>query len=161
MVPHVTSDLRIDPALRSFVVDELLPGLDIEPERFWAALVDLQDRFAGRISTLLARRDELQEQVDAWHREHGAGDPDAYAAFLTDIGYLVPDTVAHLSVTGVDREIAEVAGPQLVVPATVPRYALNAANARWARSTTPSTAPTRSRWTTTWRRVTTSSAAPR
>src|SRR6185295_6724757 len=97
------SDLRIDPALRSFVVDELLPGLDIEPDQFWAALVDLQARFAGRISTLLARRDELQEQVDAWHREHGPGDPD----------------------------VAEVAGPQLVVPATVPRYALNAANARW------------------------------
>src|SRR6478735_7341852 len=131
MVPDVTSDLRIDPALRSFVVDELLPGLDIEPERFWAALVDLQGRFAGRIATLLARRDELQQQVDAWHREHGAGDPDAYAAFLTEIGYLVPDTTAHLSVTGVDAEIAEVAGPQLVVPATVPRYALNAANARW------------------------------
>ena len=131
MVPDVTSDLRIDPALRSFVVDELLPGLDIEPDQFWAALVDLQARFAGRISTLLARRDELQEQVDAWHREHGPGDPDAYAAFLTEIGYLVPDAVAHLSVTGVDPEIAEVAGPQLVVPATVPRYALNAANARW------------------------------
>ena len=127
----MTSDLRIDPALRSFVDDELLPGLDIEPERFWAALVDLQGRFAGRIAALLARRDELQEQVDAWHREHGAGDPDAYAAFLTEIGYLVPDTTAHLSVTGVDAEIAEVAGPQLVVPATVPRYALNAANARW------------------------------
>ena len=131
MVPDVTSDLRIDPALRSFVVDELLPGLDIEPDQFWGALVDLQTRFAGRISTLLARRDELQEQVDAWHREHGPGDPDAYAAFLTEIGYLVPDAVAHLSVTGVDPEIAEVAGPQLVVPATVPRYALNAANARW------------------------------
>ena len=128
----MTSDLRIDPTLRSFVVDELLPGLlDIEPERFWAALVDLQGRFAGRIAALLARRDELQERVDAWHREHGAGDPDAYAAFLTEIGYLVPDTTAHLSVTGVDREIAEVAGPQLVVPSTVPRYALNAANARW------------------------------
>ncbi len=127
----MTSDLRIDPALRSFVVDELLTGLDIAPERFWAALVDLQSRFAGRIATLLARRDELQEQIDAWHREHGPGDPDAYAAFLTEIGYLVPDTTAHLSVTGVDPEIAEVAGPQLVVPATVPRYALNAANARW------------------------------
>jgi malate synthase len=127
----VTSDLRIDPTLRSFVVDELLPGLDIDPDRFWAALVDLQGRFAGPIATMLARRDELQDRIDAWHREHGAGDPDAYAAFLTEIGYLVPETAAHLSVTGVDPEIAQVAGPQLVVPATVPRYALNAANARW------------------------------
>ena len=130
-MPVVTSDLRIDPALRSFVVDELLPGLDIDPDRFFAALSDLQGRFAGPIATLLARRDELQGRIDAWHREHGAGDPDAYAAFLTEIGYLVPEAAAHLSVTGVDPEIAEVAGPQLVVPATVPRYALNAANARW------------------------------
>jgi malate synthase len=127
----VSTDLWIDPALRSFVADELLTGLDIEPERFWSALVDLQTRFAVPIATLLARRDDLQTQIDAWHREHGAGDPDAYAAFLTDIGYLVPDAPAQVSVSAVDTEIAEVAGPQLVVPATVPRYALNAANARW------------------------------
>ena len=56
-MPVVTSDLRIDPALRSFVVDELLPGLDIDPDRFFAALADLQGRFAGPIATLLARRD--------------------------------------------------------------------------------------------------------
>ncbi len=127
----MSTDLWIDPALRSFVEEELLPGLDIDPERFWAALVDLQSRFAGDIGTLLARRDELQAQIDAWHRTHGAGDPDAYAAFLTGIGYLVPDATPRLSVTNVDAEIAEVPGPQLVVPATVPRYALNAANARW------------------------------
>jgi malate synthase len=127
----VSTDLWIDPALRSFVADELLPGLDIAPERFWSALADLQGRFAGPIATLLARRDDLQTQIDAWHREHGAGDPDAYAAFLSEIGYLVPDQGAHLSVSGVDAEIAKVAGPQLVVPSTVPRYALNAANARW------------------------------
>jgi malate synthase len=130
-LPGVSTDLWIDPALRSFVEDELLPGLDIDPERFWAALVDLQGRFAFDIGTLLGRRDELQAQIDAWHREHGAGDPDAYAAFLTGIGYLVPDATPRLSVTNVDAEIAEVPGPQLVVPATVPRYALNAANARW------------------------------
>ncbi|HEY0816219.1 MAG TPA: malate synthase G [Pseudonocardia sp.] len=127
----MSTDLWIDPALRSFIADELLSGLDIEPERFWTALVDLQNRFAGPIATLLARRDELQEQVDGWHRAHGAGDPDAYAAFLADIGYLLPDVTAQVSVSHVDAEIAEVAGPQLVVPATVPRYALNAANARW------------------------------
>ncbi len=127
----MSTDLWIDPALRSFVADELLPGLDIDPERFWAALVDLQARFAGPIGGLLARRDELQAQIDAWHQEHGTGDPDAYAAFLTEIGYLVPDAATHLSVGAVDSEIAEVPGPQLVVPATVPRYALNAANARW------------------------------
>ncbi len=127
----MTSTLRIDPALRAFVADELLPGLDIPAERFWTVLADLQERFAGRIAELLAHRDELQEQIDAWHREHGAGDVDAYAAFLTGIGYLLPEAQPHVHVDRVDAEIAEVPGPQLVVPATVPRYALNAANARW------------------------------
>lgn len=127
----MTSPLEIDPALRSFVADELLAGLDLDADRFWAILADLQGRFAGRIDALLAHRDALQELVDAWHREHGAGDPDAYAAFLTDIGYLVPDVSPTITVERVDAEIASVPGPQLVVPATVPRYALNAANARW------------------------------
>ncbi|MHA6793213.1 malate synthase G [Pseudonocardia bannensis] len=126
-----TGELQVDPALRAFVADELLPGLDIAPETFWSALAGLQQNFAGRISELLARRDELQERIDAWHREHGVGDLDAYQAFLTEIGYLLPQAEASIDVSNVDPEIAEVAGPQLVVPATVPRYALNAANARW------------------------------
>jgi malate synthase len=123
--------LQIDAALRSFVADELLPGLDITPDRFWEVLEDLQSRFAGPIAALLARRDELAEQVDAWHREHGPGDPASYAEFLSGIGYLLPETEAKVQVDRVDAEIAHVPGPQLVVPATVPRYALNAANARW------------------------------
>ena len=97
-------------------------------------LAGLHEQFAPRAAELLARRDELQARLDAWHREHGApaGDAvDGYAEFLTEIGYLLPPEEPRISVTGVDREIAEVAGPQLVVPATVPRYALNAANARW------------------------------
>ena len=127
----MSTDLQIDPALRAFVADELLPGLDLEPDRFWAICAALQERFAGRIGELLARRDELQAQVDAWHREHGAGDVAAYEAFLTEIGYLLPLASPQLRVGAVDPEIAEIPGPQLVVPATVPRYALNAANARW------------------------------
>ena len=127
----MSTDLQIDPTLRAFVADELLPGLDLEPDRFWATCAALQERFAGRIGELLARRDELQAQVDAWHREHGAGDVDAYEAFLTEIGYLLPVASPQLRVSDVDPEIAEIPGPQLVVPATVPRYALNAANARW------------------------------
>ncbi len=125
------TSLQIDPALRSFVADELLQGLDIEPDHFWSVLADLQARFAGPIGALLARRDALAEQVDAWHDQHGPGDPDAYAEFLTGIGYLLPEAHPTLSVDGVDPEIADVPGPQLVVPSTVPRYALNAANARW------------------------------
>ena len=123
--------LQIDAALRSLVADELLPGLDITPDRFWQVLEDLHVRFAGRTAELLARRDALAEQVDAWHREHGPGDPAAYAEFLTGIGYLLPETDAKIDVDRVDDEIAMIPGPQLVVPSTVPRYALNAANARW------------------------------
>ena len=123
--------LQIDPALRDFVADELLAGLDLEPEWFWSTVAALNERFAGRVDDLLRRRDELQEQIDAWHREHGAGDVAALEAFLTEIGYLLPVEEPTVRVDRVDREIAEVAGPQLVVPATVPRYALNAANARW------------------------------
>ena len=128
--PH----LQVDPALRAFVADELLPRVGLTPEWFWSTLAGLHERFAPRAAELLARRDELQAQLDAWHREHGApaeDDLDGYVEFLTDIGYLLPQEEPRISVTGVDREIAEVAGPQLVVPATVPRYALNAANARW------------------------------
>jgi malate synthase len=123
--------LQIDAALRSFVADELLPGLDLAPDRFWAVLADLQARFAGRIGELLARRDAFAERIDAWHREHGPGDRDSYAAFLTDLGYLLGEAEVKIAVDRVDEEIARIPGPQLVVPSTVPRYALNAANARW------------------------------
>ena len=127
----MTSTLRIDPTLRAFVVDELLPGLDISPDRFWSHLAQLQERFAGPIGELLARRDALQAQIDTWHREHGVGDRASYTEFLTGIGYLLPEPTPQIRVERVDAEIADIPGPQLVVPATVPRYALNAANARW------------------------------
>jgi malate synthase len=129
-----TGGLQVDPALRAFVADELLPGVGLSPEWFWTTLAGLHERFAPRAVELLARRDELQARLDAWHREHGApgeDELDGYVDFLTEIGYLLPQEEPRISVTGVDREIAEVPGPQLVVPATVPRYALNAANARW------------------------------
>ena len=126
-----TAGLQVDPELRDFVSDELLAGLDLHPAQFWSTVAELQERFSGRVGELLRRRDELQEQIDAWHREHGAGDVEALEAFLTDIGYLLPLEEPTVHVERVDREIAEVPGPQLVVPATVPRYALNAANARW------------------------------
>ena len=124
-----TGGLQVDPALRDFVADELLAGLDLEPTWFWSTLAELDGRFSGQVAQLLARRDELQQQIDDWHREHGAGDVEALEAFLTEIGYLLPLEEPTVAVTRVDREIAEVPGPQLVVPATVPRYALNAANA--------------------------------
>jgi malate synthase len=126
-----TGGLQVEPALREFVAGELLAGIDLEPARFWSIVAELQERFGGRVEQLLRRRDELQEQIDAWYKEHDAGDVEALEAFLVGIGYLLPLEEPTIRVTRVDREIAEVPGPQLVVPATVPRYALNAANARW------------------------------
>jgi len=131
MSRHPHAGLLVDPSLRDFVATELLPGLDLPEDRFWAILADLQERFAGRIRELLARRDELQAAIDDWHLQHGAGDPEALETFLTGIGYLVPAEAPTVTVSQVDPEISRIAGPQLVVPATVPRYALNAANARW------------------------------
>ncbi|MCE3553066.1 malate synthase G [Pseudonocardia sp. RS11V-5] len=127
-----TAGLQVDPELQRFVEGELLADLDLAPEAFWGALAELQGRFAPRIAELLARRDELQARIDAWHEAHGPGEPEAYRNLLSELGYLLPaDEPAPVSVGAVDAEIAEVPGPQLVVPATVPRYALNAANARW------------------------------
>src|SRR4051794_31011168 len=131
MVYPVSTDLQIDPALKAFVAEELLPGLDLDADRFWSTLAALQERFAGRTAELLGRRDELQALVDAWHEQNGVGDIAAYERFLTEVGYLLPVALARIDVHDVDAELATIAGPQLVVPATVPRYALNAANARW------------------------------
>lgn len=125
------SGLQVDRHLRSFVEDELLSDVDLTADGFWSVLAGLQERFAPRIAEALARRDELQARIDDWHAEHGAGETGEYEAFLTELGYLRPDASPTISVDRVDPEISEIAGPQLVVPATVPRYALNAANARW------------------------------
>lgn len=131
-MPVTIAGLHVDEHLAGFVADELLPGLDIDPERWWQGLAELQDRFQVPLQRLLERRDELQAALDGWHTAHGASDPAEYERFLTGIGYLVPTPPpAPVRVADVDPEIAMVAGPQLVVPATVPRYALNAANARW------------------------------
>ncbi|MBN9735280.1 MULTISPECIES: malate synthase G [unclassified Pseudonocardia] len=126
-----TAGLQVEEHLKSFVEDELLSDVDLTAADFWATLAGLQERFAPRIADALRRRDELQERIDAWHAEHGAGSTADYEKFLTDLGYLLPDASPTISVDRVDPEIAEIAGPQLVVPSTVPRYALNAANARW------------------------------
>ncbi len=125
--------LQVDDELRAFVEGELLADVDVSAEHFWSALARLQERFAPRIADALARRDDLQARIDAWHAEHGAGSREDYEKFLTEIGYLQPEPSSPpaIEVDRVDPEIAEVPGAQLVVPSTVPRYALNAANARW------------------------------
>ncbi|MDZ7809255.1 MAG: hypothetical protein U5L11_02765 [Arhodomonas sp.] len=103
------------------------------PEAFWEGLASLVRELGPRNRELLARRDELQQRIDAWHREHQEDfDKGQYRAFLEEIGYLQPEGEDfQVTTTNVDPEIGEVAGPQLVVPVGNPRYALNAANARW------------------------------
>ena len=125
--------LQVDELLAAFVEDELLPDLDIEADGFWAGFENLVETLTPRNRQLLARRDELQSQIDAYHREApGQPDPEAYQAFLERIGYLEPAGEAFsISTEDIDVEIANVAGPQLVVPVSNARYALNAANARW------------------------------
>src|ERR1700675_1323924 len=126
--------LKIDKDLYGLVNDEALPRSGVAPPEFWHGFAAMVRSLAPRNAALLRRRDELQSKIDAWHRTNpGVGfDRPKYQAFLREIGYLVaegdPFTV---STANVDAEIARIAGPQLVVPVSNARYALNAANARW------------------------------
>ena len=126
--------LKIAKTLHDFANTEALPGTGVTPEAFWAAADAIIHDLAPKNAALLADRDALQAEIDAWHRERRGAllDLEAYKAFLKRIGYLVeegPDFTVTTS--GVDAEIATIAGPQLVVPVMNARYALNAANARW------------------------------
>ena len=124
--------LRVATVLADFVEQEVLPGSGTDADTFWAGLARLAAEHAPRNRELLQRRDELQAAIDEWHRRNPAFDRAAYRAFLEEIGYLVPPGPSfEVSSTGIDDEIAVTAGPQLVVPISNARYALNAVNARW------------------------------
>jgi len=125
--------LRIARELHDFVEQEALPGTGVDPAAFWSGVSAIVHDLAPKNRALLAKRDDIQEQIDGWYRDNGAPvDMGAYQAFLKEIGYLVPEGPAfQVSTENVDPEIAVVAGPQLVVPVMNARYALNAANARW------------------------------
>ena len=126
--------LQVAQPLARFLEAEVLPGMQMRPDAFWKGFRAIVDAFAPRNAALLAERDRLQGEIDAWHRAHPGPvrDMPAYRAFLERIGYLVPDPGRVQATTdNVDPEISEQAGPQLVVPMSNARYALNAANARW------------------------------
>ena len=127
-------NLRVAQALYDFVNNEALPGTCIDPDSFWAGVDKVVTDLTPQNQDLLARRDELQAQIDKWHRQRIIGGIDAgeYKQFLTDIGYLQPEPADFtITTSGVDDEITTTAGPQLVVPILNARFALNAANARW------------------------------
>jgi malate synthase len=126
--------LKIEAGLHAFIEQEALPGSGVTSAAFWSGFAGLIRDFAPRNAALLAERDRLQSAIDAWHRARVGRphDPSAYEAFLREIGYLRPAPAsAAITTADVDDEIARIAGPQLVVPASNARYALNAANARW------------------------------
>ncbi|MCB1674821.1 MAG: malate synthase G, partial [Halioglobus sp.] len=126
--------LQIAPVLYQLLEHDIAPGTGISAAAFWQALESIVSELAPRNRELLQVRADLQAQIDAWHRANpGPGyDRAAYRAFLTQIGYLLPQGEDFsIATRDVDEEIADLAGPQLVVPVMNARYALNAANARW------------------------------
>ncbi|MDP2354899.1 MAG: malate synthase G [Beijerinckiaceae bacterium] len=126
--------LQVDEELYAFVEKEALPGSGVSSQAFWAGYGAMVRDLSPRNAALLAERDRLQAEIDAWHRARAgrAHDGAEYEAFLREIGYLKPAPGASTISTGnVDDEIARISGPQLVVPSSNARYALNAANARW------------------------------
>ena len=126
--------LRVARPLHDMIEHEALPPTGVASDTFWKGLADLVHAFGPKNRELLARRDDLQAQIDAWHRVHRSQPIDAvaYKDFLTEIGYLVPEGGDfQIDTANLDPEIASMPGPQLVVPVMNARYALNAANARW------------------------------
>ncbi len=129
-----TGGLSVAKPLFDFIEQEAAPGSGLAPQAFWDALARILTELGPKNAALLTRRDELQASIDAWWKKRAGApqDPAASRAFLTAIGYLVPEGPDFsITTTNVDPEIALIAGPQLVVPLTNARYALNAANARW------------------------------
>ncbi|TPG10377.1 malate synthase G [Sphingomonas oligophenolica] len=132
--PIDRAGLTVAEPLVRFVEEQALPGTGIEANAFWRGVADIFARFAPINRELLATRDAMQAKIDAWHVAQADEpiDQRGYQAFLTEIGYLVPEPARFaITTTNVDPEIATMAGPQLVVPVLNARFVLNAANARW------------------------------
>ncbi len=126
--------LQVANVLHRFIEDKVLPGTGVSPDAFWTGFDALVSDLAPKNAALLAERDRLQTEMDSWHKVNPGpiSDMPAYRAHLEKIGYLVASPKkAKINTFNVDAELAKQAGPQLVVPITNARYALNAANARW------------------------------
>ena len=126
--------LQIDKQLVGFIEKRALPGTGVDADKFWEGFSELVHGLGPKNRALLAKREYMQQQLDGWHKQHKgqSHDAESYTAFLREIGYLVPEGDAfEIDTENVDPEIAHVPGPQLVVPITNARFALNAANARW------------------------------
>lgn len=126
--------LTVDSALASFIENDVLEGLDLDPNKFWSNFEQFLKEYSLLANQFLKTRDDIQSQIDQWHIDHKGRphDQEEYESFLVDIGYILPrpDSVS-VNTSNVDPEIANIAAPQLVVPIDNARYALNAANARW------------------------------
>ena len=134
MARVIRAELAVEDVLVRFVEEQALPGSGVAAAAFWEGFSALVHDMGPVNRALLAKREELQAKIDGWHIANRGKphDPEAYAAHLREIGYLLPEGAPfQIDTTGVDPEIASVPGPQLVVPITNARYALNAANARW------------------------------
>jgi malate synthase len=128
-----THGLSVDKRLYDFIVSKAIPGTNVDADVFFAGFSKIVHELAPKNRALLAKRDGLQAEIDAWYRKNGApADLGAYESFLREIGYLLPEGPDFkIDTANVDPEISSIAGPQLVVPVMNARYALNAANARW------------------------------
>ena len=126
--------LAVDKVLADFIEEQALPGTGVDPGTFWDGLAELANELGPKNRALLDKREAIQTKIDDWHRARNdqGHDAAAYKAFLEEIGYLLPEGEDfEIGTENVDPEIATVPGPQLVVPVTNARFALNAANARW------------------------------
>ncbi len=124
--------ISIHPDLEQFLLNDVLDGLDYSANKLLEGLSDIAEEFSPQLENVLAKRDALQESIDAWHKENSLQDFKTYKTFLKDIGYLEAESEDFtINPQNVDPEIATIAGPQLVVPVMNARFALNAANARW------------------------------
>ena len=124
--------ISIHPDLENFLKEEILNGLDYSAEELLEGFSNIAEEFSPQLEAALAKRDDLQQSIDAWHKENSLEDFQTYKTFLKDIGYLEDEGEDFtINPQNVDPEIATIAGPQLVVPVMNARFALNAANARW------------------------------